>query len=265
MISRYKSILRQAVKKSVNVLGYEIYKSKSIEREFSELSFFEGVLEAFYLAYPKIHILQVGANDGITDDPIYRFVTTRPGLGSVVLVEPQKELIKKLRANYIGRDNVRVMNCAIDGERDERALYRIKPEYWAAYKGITGSGVSSFRKDYLLRKAKLLPRHIYSEAEEAIESIQVPCCKVDDLLSHLDDRGEMVLQVDTEGHDDKVIYTLDLGKRCPVAINYEYDHLSSARLAHLRKHLASHGYKIVRWSDSDELAILAGQHELFGK
>lgn len=265
MISRYKSILLQAVKKSINVLGYEIYKSKSRESRFSELSFFEGVLEVFYLAYPKINILQIGANDGITDDPIYRFVTTHSGIGSVVLVEPQQELIDKLRANYLGRDNVTVLNCAIDGERDERALYRIKPEYWFAYKGITGSGVSSFRKDYLLRKAKLLPRHIYSEAEEAIESIQVPCCKIDDLVGHLDDSGQMVLQVDTEGHDDNVIYTLDLGKKCPVAINYEYNHLSSARLEHLHKHLARHGYKIVRWSGSDELAILAGQYELLGR
>jgi len=63
------------------------------------------------------------------------------------------------------------------------------------------------------------------------------------------------LQIDCEGYDDQVIYASDLERTKPVAINYEFCHLSNKRYDKLAYYLDSLGYYRFKWSLRDECAI----------
>jgi hypothetical protein len=82
------------------------------------------LLAAFEAWNEPITILQIGACDGITNDPIYHFV--RRGRARAILVEPNPYAFARLQNAYAGLPNVTLIQAAV-GEKDGEAdLYRLK-------------------------------------------------------------------------------------------------------------------------------------------
>lgn len=77
--------------------------------------------------------MQVGANDGVSNDPISSYM--RGFRGRAVLIEPEPDAFQKLQANWAPvPSNVSLINCAI-AERDENiVMYRIAPEKHSEYR-----------------------------------------------------------------------------------------------------------------------------------
>ncbi len=68
-----------------------------------------------------------------------------------------------------------------------------------------------------------------------------------------------MLQIDTEGYDDEVIYNSDLDFFKPNCINFEYKNLSKTKLDNLIKFLEKKSYEILFYENSDCLAVLIEQ------
>lgn len=60
----------------------------------------------------KIQFVQIGANDGQWNDPIYKFIRRDKWTG--LLIEPQKDIYNRLIQNYNGFKNLLFENVAID-------------------------------------------------------------------------------------------------------------------------------------------------------
>jgi len=77
----------------------------------------------------NLNIVVVGANDGKNNDPLYDYLATTKRKNTVVLIEPQQQLIPYLQENYRFHPSAHIVNAAI-GQEGEMTLYGVKQEYW---------------------------------------------------------------------------------------------------------------------------------------
>ena len=159
-------------------------------------------------------VIQVGANDGKTGDPIYHFCRARAT--RAVMIEPQPWLIDTLKANYAGSNNVIVENVAI-GHPDDKELsfWTLKREYWADYEknvGRSPTEIFSTVKHQLVNRIATRLKLDLTAAENTVEAINVPFHTLEQIV----DKHGLVdldfLQIDCEGYDFRVMQTL--GETC---------------------------------------------------
>ncbi len=242
--------------------GYQIRRNPDPIIE-AELTPFENCLLLMLGMHESINILQVGANDGCINDPLFRFAKKYPLRTRLILVEPQKYLIPILKKQYQFHPEKEIFNVAI-GHGDPLKMYTVKESAWRdllvpyakdwpVYRAPTG--VTSTDLDLVLQ---WLSRHYKGKIplNETIDSFMVDTVTVETLLSQSTLFKRMdVLLVDAEGYDDQIIYTLDMSKTRPHVINFEMTHLSADRSKCLNEYLWKHGYAI-SMQGPDSLAIL---------
>lgn len=253
------------IKKSIitlaNQFGYEI-RRKPVSPSARELTHFESCLHLLANFRETLNIVQVGANDGAINDPLYGFISNYPKRTRVILCEPQAYLIPELEKNYEFHNDKFVFNGAI-GPDPSLKLYRIKRECWPDFSAPYAqgwpeyrapTGVTSSSYDHVLTwasnyyKGKLPP-------SDVIEDVSVDCVNMRELLRRAGMFASIdVLQIDAEGFDDQVIYASDIERFLPPIINFEYGNLPPQRAKELSKYLAGHGY-VLSQHGIDGLAI----------
>ena len=83
---------------------------KIIHNEITRDNFFE-----LYFSLKRPFVVQIGANDGKTHDPLYRYISKYKTAG--LLVEPQPDVFQKLKNNYKDNPNLKFADVAM-GEED---------------------------------------------------------------------------------------------------------------------------------------------------
>jgi len=255
-----KSLIKHLVNYLLESFGLEI---KRKAKPVPSCNTLETVLQCIVASEKMMNIVQVGANDGSHSDPIHNFLMENKEFTNALLIEPQPDIIQYLENSYANHPNVTIFNGAI-GDGDKLLLYRIKSKLWSYFHAPyledapdyrAPSGFTSVNKQHVVNAAKEYLDDTLSP-EDAVEEINVPCKRLYDLISDMDFPKKIhLLQVDTEGADDQVIYACDIDELRPTIINYEYKHLNSDRNAKLEDFLVSNGYKLYQWNASDTLAI----------
>src|SRR5690554_377405 len=211
----------------------------------------------------NLKVVVVGANDGKNNDPLYEYLATTERKNTVVLIEPQQQLIPFLKENYRFHPNAHIVNAAI-GQEGEMTLYGVKKDYWGRldvpyakergwpdYRAPTG--VASGNKDHV---ANWLKKHLPEvNANDAIEGFTVSSQSLDSALQSVGVHGPIdVLQIDTEGFDDDVIYSSNLAVNRAKILFFEVAHLNEKRKKELISFLNGLGYRIFHISE-DVIAI----------
>lgn len=205
----------------------------------------------------QVFCVQVGANDGKNNDPVYPFITGKNWKG--LLIEPQTDVFEQgLTKTYAGNQNVILENVALAPTSGYLPFYRI-----AVSKSRWATGLSSFdRKSleehistgYAVRKAKEEGVEIPSDLSKMIETVQVPTMTVDQLFQkHHIDRFQ-ILCVDTEGFDYEILKLFDFKKYTPEVVLFESKNLSNEDFASAQKILKDAGYSLF-WEKGDTLAV----------
>jgi FkbM family methyltransferase len=232
------SLIKTSIKNALGRLGYTIqrFPTPASDPQFALAVDFEFVL-AHYLASRQdprpFFFLEVGANDGILGDPLYRHALAGNWHG--ILVEPQPSAFAQLLDNYAGREGLTFVNAAISGEPGTRTLYVIQDD---AGETITPF-VASFREEpvgYLHHKLAI--------PGSRVGSIEVTCETFAELLSdvtYLD-----LLQIDVEGYDLEVLRLFDFDRLTPPIVRFEHRNLSAIETDEAVELLARHGYRVVR-------------------
>lgn len=196
----------------------------------------------------RLFFIQVGANDGVTNDPLYPYLRRYgwPGL----LIEPQPEAFAELRMNYQGRTNLIFENVAVATTRGTQPLYRLKPALYEQYHlacGYNPTGFASFDRLHVIRELEMnfgeRMKGLGLLAEDCVTSSEVPCWPLQALLDKHSIACFDLLQVDTEGFDYEVMKMIDLAKYRPALIIYEHVHLSAADRSACWARLNSLGYR----------------------
>lgn len=213
-------------------------------------------LDAFSKGHPTLTAVQIGANDGFQNDPLHKFI--KRDHWRAFLLEPQPYLHTKfLVPLYAHQPTVQPINAALASEDGEMTLYKIAcEERWA-------TGLSSFDRTYLQQqidnghvaeKAQKYGSTLPADRNAWIIETSVATISPDTLLTSYQIGAVDLLQIDTEGLDDEIIYTWNLSKRGPGVIIYEHIHLSPARSSALLAYLDQHGYSM-RAYGANTLAI----------
>jgi FkbM family methyltransferase len=141
---------------------------------------------------------------------------------SGVLVEPIPWLFEQLKGNYEDKPGLRFLNAAIGRESGSRTLYFIRSR---AGDPVWADLLGSFHREVVLSHRAELP-----DVEERLESIVVPCCTLESVVSEHGFRRLDLIHVDAEGSDYEVLQSIDLnGPLAPRFLLFEQKHLGADR------------------------------------
>lgn len=175
--------------------------------------------------------IQIGASDGIRDDPLRRMVL-RHGLKGL-LVEPLPEAFAALQRNYAGQTQLSFENAGISRSPGSMTIHHFREDApisdeWHGMATVDGARFLQFAKSI--------------GAEAYVETVTVPCMTMQELLRKHDLSRVDLLLIDTEGMDFEVLASaFDAGIR-PTLIQFEFIHLpSDVRFQALRL-LQTYGY-----------------------
>jgi FkbM family methyltransferase len=219
-------------------------------------------LQRMLLPGRMINIVQVGANDGVINDPPYEFVRAHAQATRIILVEPQAALIPILTRAYAFHPAKAIVQAAI-GPLGTLVLHRVRPECWGdlAVPYATGwpqsrapTGVTSARLETVL---DWVGRHYRGPlaVTGVVEAVEVEAVDMSTLLVRAGlFRRPDALVIDAEGCDDEVIAASDIAGLRPRLIQFEAMHLGAARLAAVTAQLVALGYRMRRHG-MDALAV----------
>jgi len=226
-MGRLRIVVKVWLQGLLNRFGYRI--ERLIEPIQSIDLFDLAVRKAMAERGEQFFFVQIGAHDGITEDPIHRYVIEYRWAG--LLVEPQPKVFEHLVANYAGQSRLEFLNAAIAWKDGVATLYTVPTN------GLPSAvqGMASFDSRLLLKQ---IP-HGTPVIELIVRTVSLESLFRTRKISRLD-----LLQIDTEGFDYEIIKMIDYEKIRPEIIHYEHIHLSRADREACEQLLASHGYRL---------------------
>lgn len=235
-LSSIKRALRIA-ERFGNRFGYRLRWVPQVffERPDAELSFdLEFVIAHLMLRKKRIFFVQIGANDGKTHDPLYKFVNEFEWEG--ILVEPQPEVFEQLTANYGKSANrLKFINAAISAEDGNRTMYSVRIDAGTYSKAHM---FSSFDRSTIARQSEWVP-----DITQRVQERTVRCISMSTLLREAEGHDIDLLQIDAEGYDYDILRMIDFSELRPTIICFEHAHLSKQRIREAYELLFSHGYR----------------------
>ncbi len=212
----------------------------------------------------KLNIVQIGANDGKTSDPIYK-KNLQYG-NKLLLIEPQIQFREDLLRNYSDfKGELHIEHVAIGNSKERLKFHILKKEYWEEYKSKVGK----------------LPDHAFSLIKNQVEIIMaerlgIDISKIDEYMTTLDidilplqnllkkyNFGDIdILQIDAEGYDFQIINSLEDIK--PKIIHFESAFLSKNDWNLFKDFCEEKGYGFIQ-GIQDTLAIYGSneRYELY--
>jgi FkbM family methyltransferase len=187
-------------------------------------------------------IVQVGANKGATDnDPVWALCQKNLPESlewELLLFEPNPKAAHICRENYkrYGFKHVTIIEAAVSDCDRTVELY--------IDNDIPGNEGSQHASMYLSHMYKMGHR------DEALVKISVPCVTLNDYIPHEVD----YLQIDTEGHDDIIVNSIDFDRFDIKMIEFERAHIGQQRLDRTSKLLLQNGYRLL-WTSNEDVCF----------
>lgn len=235
-IRQMKSGVKRAMYEAANALagpiGYTLEKRCETK--------FDSVMHALVDRPHKPFILQIGAHDGVSNDPLHHHIVRSHLEG--LLVEPQPAAFTALQRNYRGEPQLKFDSCLID-EADGVARFYVIAENSGLPRNI--SQRASMSREVLLNCQSVVP-----DVAKHVRTVDVPKMSFDTLLTkHAVSRVD-VLVMDTEGWDGKLLLAFDLARWRPGAVYFEHQHLAFDEYWKCLNYLVSNGYRFTQIGDN---------------
>jgi len=249
------------MKKRIKIAAKTLYKNFRFWLSANNSILFTGFYRFFYFpqkssldgflnAYSKenrgrLIVIQVGANDGITHDPIHKFIKRDHWKG--VLLEPQKYVFENFLSKIYRKDKGIVpLNAALGAEEGVGYMYRIafSDSRWA-------HGLSSFDKETLLdafrsghveRQAQKENIRVPENPDEQIATEEVRMISPEGIVQQYGLRKVDLLMVDAEGYDVEIVKLFMQQDILPRVIIFEKGHLDAETLEGCNRMLLERGY-----------------------
>jgi FkbM family methyltransferase len=229
--------VKKALQAVANRLGYRIERIRP-RLPGEELNVLDLALVTLNrLRHGRVRFVQIGANDGVQEDPCYAWITRFSWRGA--LVEPQPQLADALRRLHAGNANIRVVQAVITDSPGRATLHYLRPD---AETPAWASGIASLSREAILGHRSKIPGF-----DRLLSTLEVEALSFGQLLerARLDDLD--LLLVDAEGYDHRILATLDFSRLRPAVICYEHVNLTPEDNAACRRVLAAHGYRFASW------------------
>jgi FkbM family methyltransferase len=246
--------MKQLLKSLLAKLGYRVQGTRYCPRQLLEpgalrlVEFDDVVCRRMFEFGSELTFIQVGAFDGVTKDPLRKYIS-RCGWRGIV-IEPQPGAAKQLRELYRGNDRIIILQAALDGKSGRRTLFTINSPNAPSWAG----GLASFHRENIVKHSGLIP-----DLESVIREDSVDCVTFDKILEFMPNQQIDLLQIDTEGADGYILSLFPLDRVCPSIVHWEVKHLSTVQREECLKRLAKFGYRFAPSGEEDMLAVLDAQ------
>ncbi|WP_232825728.1 FkbM family methyltransferase [Algoriphagus litoralis] len=209
-------------------------------------------------------VIQIGANDGITNDPIHKFIKRDRWKG--VLLEPQKAVFDQfLKKIYAKNTELNLICAAIGSEDGSQKLFKIgfSEMRWA-------TGLASFSKEKVeeLFENGVVEKNcskfgipVPTDPEKRISYEEVPVISPKTILLKYNIQRIDLLQIDAEGFDLEVIRIFDVPTNQIKAIIFENVNHARQELESSYQMLKSNGYRLKEFG-RDTLALHQSEVEM---
>ena len=232
------------LKKILGSLGFKIFPKETIktERYIETSSLNSGDFIKLLISKKKINnIIQIGANDGKSDDFLRSSININTNL---LLVEPVKSAFDQLEKNYSNYKNVKFINKAIDVVNGKKNIFSVNPKYYDFYeKKYKSKDVSwltvlaSFHKEHL---------EYHGIKSNHIQSTEIDCINFKELIEQYNFQKLDLLVVDTEGYDDVLITNFIQNTDIRPIIILEWIHIKKYKAEEIIELLKSNNYKFLK-------------------
>jgi FkbM family methyltransferase len=233
--------MRATINKAINGLlrpaSLELRRIQPALPSYRMIDQFAMCAERVLAKIPQPFVLQIGANDGITNDPVHDLIVNNdlPSL----LIEPHPVAFAALQSNYVKHPNVVVENVAIASVDGTLPFY--VPDDKLAKSMPRTHRLCSFSKKQLI--TALIGNDV-TNPESRIKVLQVPTRTVPTILDEHKIKKVDILQIDVESLDWKVLSQFDLNALGVSLINIEFFALAFEEKQACVKHLSSLGYEM---------------------
>jgi FkbM family methyltransferase len=241
--------MKRLLKNVFSRLGYHIQGTRYVPRQLLNpdclrvIQFDDIVCRLMFEVGPSLNFIQVGAHDGVTADPLRKYIEKCSWRG--ILVEPQASAVAKLRGLYQSNDRITIVQAALDGRIGKRTLYTVESNLpWLG-------GLASLERKMILKHSDLAPG-----LEQMIREEIVNCITFDDVLGLLSQERIDILQVDTEGADAYILSLFPFDRLRPPIVHWEVKHLTVAQREDCFEKLRSFGYRFAPSAGEDMMALL---------
>lgn len=222
--------------KQINKLGYRLYRPNPYA-----VFDFESFLTRHLAVHGQVRYIQIGANDGILNDPMFGFLKRNSENISGYLLEPIPSVYNSLVSNYEKFQGIKFFNYAIHETNSSMQLYKVKQEYEKLLPNFT-KGIASFDPEHWI-KTRLVPDSSY------IEAINVACISLSKFLEINDIKSVDLLIVDTEGYDFDILSSLLATSLRPRIIRFEHgirnEIMTKSQFKDICTRLNLSGYQII--------------------
>lgn len=195
----------------------------------------ENILTALSLSKEKVNFVQVGSNDGISGDPLNKFINDYDWHG--ILVEPIPFLFEKLKTNYFAKSsNLIFLNIAVSADIE------LSKNFYSIDEQLRGQlpdwyfQLGSFYKN-------ILYNHEIPNIEHYIKSIKVPVNTIQNILKEHKVEKLDLIHIDTEGYDFEILKTINLKNYAPQVVLAEYINLNKSDRIKMLQMLKENGFK----------------------
>lgn len=225
---------------------------KDINSDFLHKVLFVDLFSRLTNQLGTVRFLDIGANDGVTFNPIRPYVQKYNWTG--ILIEPNPPVFRKLSINYNYIPNVYLENCCIGPTAGEAAFYVVRNPQ--ELNNPVVDQISSLNKDHVLSHLRMFfPER--ADLESLIDAVPVRIRVVDDILESRGFENIDVLIVDAEGYDFEILRSINFSKLTPTIIIFESRHIPSHHTDALHNLLDGAGFDLVPIG-ADGLAIRKG-------
>jgi len=180
---------------------------------------------------PGFFFIQIGANDGITDDDLRRHVLLHCWRG--LLVEPLCDVFSKLVYGYRGKDGLLFANVAV----------------------TSLDGFVNFMRHPSLPQCSGLGVRTRIQSRVSMEEVEVMSMTFETLLSSYRVVRLDLLQIDVEGYDGELVKLFPFDQITPLIVRYEHKHLDMLERHDVEGFLLKKGY-LLFWEKNDTVAYL---------
>jgi FkbM family methyltransferase len=243
--------LRDQIKKGLGALGYQVQGTRYCPRQLldpgllRQLEFDDVVCRRMFEVGREFIFIQVGAFDGISTDPLRKYIQACGWRG--VLIEPQPRPAARLHELYGESDRLVILQAALDGKCGKRTLFTVESNNVPAW----ALGMASFERDNIIKNSYLIPG-----LEAMIKEIKVNCKTFDDVMQKLPSPRLDLLQVDAEGADGYVLSLFPFHRVKPAIVHWESKNLTKFQQEEALDLLRKQGYRFARSGEEDMLAVL---------
>lgn len=237
-----KKILKKILNNNTKFYAFASYLYNWNKMHWQPLKY--GDLNKLLIIYTtlndKVNFIQVGSNDGVSNDPLFEFANKKNWAG--YCIEPIPLNFQKLKNNYSHTPEIKLLNLAI-GEDGYLTMYYIDPikaKFFNIDLPEWYNQLASFNRDLVVSDINGINRY------QILESINVKAISFNTSIEKYNISKVDLLHIDTEGADWSILSSFPFIKLMPDVIIFEHNHISLNDYKKAVHFLRKEGYLLLK-------------------